>query len=121
TLIGERAHPGAIHAATLYVELLLERLRSPRLVVEVAKAVASWQTRSTDDARRLRYILEHGVVAALGTRGEADAKALLARARELPDRPYSDYRVIALDTVTPSPLADAAERLAALESGDYAK
>jgi hypothetical protein len=109
----------AAHAATVYAEVLVDKKASPRLLVELARAVLGWQPRTNDDGRRLRYVFEQATVAALTIRSPDDARAFLARGRELPDKGYSDYRVVDRDTKTPSPLAEpqVKKQLAALESG----
>jgi hypothetical protein len=83
----------------------------------------AWQPTTTDDHRRLRYVFERATVAALATGATADARALVARARELPASGYSDYQVVHRDRATPMALSDPeAKRLVeALESGDLAE
>jgi hypothetical protein len=106
----------AVHAATLYAELLVEQ-RASRLVVELARTVLARPPHTTDDQRRLRYVFEQAVIAALGLGWLDDARAFLARARTLPDRPYSDFRVRGRDVPTPSPLAGVADQVTALDAG----
>ncbi|MDB4955064.1 MAG: hypothetical protein JWO36_2633 [Myxococcales bacterium] len=120
TTLGRRAKDtDAAHAAAVYAEILVDKKRSPRLLVELARGVATWEPPTNDDGRRLRYVAEQAVVAALALHSTDDARSLLARAKALPEKPYSDYRVIDRDQKTPAPLADAdtKKQLAALESG----
>jgi hypothetical protein len=114
--LAQRARdPGAIHAATLYADTLARAKAKPRLV-ELARAVAAWQPSSNDDLRRLRHLLELGVAAALSLR-MPEVRTLYARAKQLPDAPYSDYHVYARDARTPQLFADASlkKHLQALE------
>lgn len=116
----ERADdPSAIHAATVYADMLLHKKQSPRLLLDLARVVIGWQPSTNDDARRLRYLFEQATVAALDLVRPEEARTFLARARELPASPYSDYLVKDRDQKTPAALTDAAtiERIAALESG----
>jgi len=120
TTLAERAREAdGARAATAYAELLIDTKRSPRLLVDLARTLLGWQPRTTDDGRRLRYVFEQALVAALAIQIPDAARAFLARVRELPDRPFSDYRVVDRETRTPSPLADAGvqDQIAALESG----
>ena len=116
TLAQRARDPAAVHAATLYADTLARAKAKPRLV-ELALAVASWQPTTNDDARRLRHVLELGVAAALSLRKE-DVRGLYARARQLPESPYSDYHVYAKDSRTPQLFADPSlkKHLQALES-----
>jgi hypothetical protein len=113
------ADPNAIHAATVYADALLHKKRSPRLLIDLARVVIGWQPTNNDDARRLRYIFEQATVAALELMRPDDARTFLARARELPPSPYSDYLVKDRDEKTPAALATAEmkKRIAALETG----
>ena len=63
--------------------------------------------------------MEGTTAAALDLMRPDDARAFVARARELPDSPYSDYLVKDRDTKTPAVFADAetVQRLSALEAG----
>jgi hypothetical protein len=110
-----------LRAVTLYAELIVDKTSSPRLLVDVGRMVSGWQPTTTDDQRRLRYILERAVVAALGIYDVDNATALLARARELPPRPYSEYRVVGRAEDTPAPFADSAvqTKLADLDEGIF--
>ncbi|HEY5924467.1 MAG TPA: hypothetical protein VIV11_22470 [Kofleriaceae bacterium] len=119
TLVERAADPSAVHAATVYADALLHKKQSPRLVIDLARVVIGWQPTNNDDARRLRYIFEQAVVAALDLMRPDDARTFLARARELPDAPYSDYLVKDRDQKTPAMLANAdfKKRIAALEAG----
>jgi hypothetical protein len=116
--LAERAGDSdGIHAATAYVDVVVER--APRFLVELARAVLRWKSRTEDDARRLRYLFEHATAAALALKIPVDARAFLARARELPASPYSDFRVKDREEWTPSAFADPVtqQRIAALEAG----
>lgn len=93
--------PGAIHAATVYADTLARAKAKPQLV-ELARAVHAWQPASNDDARRLRHVLELGLAGALSLGRGDEVRALYARARQLPDSPYSDYHVLARDARTPA-------------------
>ena len=119
TLVERAEDPNAIHAATVYADALLHKKQSPRLVIDLARVVIGWRPSTNDDARRLRYVFEQATVAALDLMRPDDARAFVARARELPESPYSDYLVKDRDQKTPTPFADAAtrERIAALEAG----
>ena len=122
-VLGELARragdPDAIHAATMYAEVVIDKKPSPRLLVELARAILAWQPASNDDQRRLRYVFEQATLAALAIRAPDDARAFAARARALPPSPYSDYRVIDRDSKTPVAFAEAdtKKQLAALEAG----
>ena len=119
TLVERASDPHAIHAATAYADMLIDKKKSPRLLLDLARVVIGWQPGTNDDARRLRYIFEQATAAALDLVRPDDARTFLARARELPDSPYSDYLVKDRDQKTPSVLADAdmKKRIAALEAG----
>jgi hypothetical protein len=119
TLVERAGDPNAIHAATVYADALLHKKQSPRLLLDLARVVIRWQPASNDDARRLRYIFEQATVAALDLMRPDDARTFLARARELPESPYSDYLVKDRDAKTPAALggADMKKRLGALEAG----
>ncbi len=119
TLVERADDPNAIHAATVYADALLHKKQSPRLVIDLARVVIGWRPSTNDDARRLRYVFEQATAAALDLMRPDDARAFVARARELPDSPYSDYLVKDRDTKTPAVFADAetVQRLSALEAG----
>lgn len=119
TLLERADDPSAVHAATVYADALLHEKRSPRLVIDLARVVIGWRPATNDDARRLRYLFEQATVAALDLMRPDDARAFLARARELPDAPYSDYLVKDRDQKTPATFAnaDTKKRIAALEAG----
>ena len=93
--------PGAIHAATLYADTLARAKAKPQLL-DLARAVHAWQPATNDDARRLRHVLELGLAGALALGRGDEVRALYARARQLPDSPYSDYHVLARDARTPA-------------------
>jgi hypothetical protein len=118
-LAHRRADPAAIHAATAYADALLDHRRSARLLGDLARAVLTWQPRTTDDKRRLRHVFEQATVAAIAIKQPRDARAFLARARELDGSPYSDYQVVDRDRKTPAGFADPAGKklIAALEVG----
>lgn len=118
-LAQRRADPAAIHAATLYADTLLDHRRSARLLGDLARAVLTWQPRTSDDKRRLRYVFEQATLAAIAIRQPRDARAFLARARALDATPYSDYQVVARDRKTADAFADPAGKklVAALEVG----
>jgi len=118
-LAQRRADPAAIHAATLYADTVLEHLRSARLLGDLARAVLTWQPRTTDDTRRLRYVFEQATIAAIAIRQPRDARGFLARARALDATPYSDYQVVDRDRKTAAAFADPAgkKQIAALEVG----
>ncbi|HEY1555532.1 MAG TPA: hypothetical protein VGF94_11925 [Kofleriaceae bacterium] len=97
--------PAAARAATLYADTLARAKAKPKLL-ELARTVLAWQPASNDDARRLRHVLELGIAAALASGRADDAKPLYARARQLPDAPYSDYHVIGRDARTPALLEE---------------
>ena len=111
--------PDAIRAATMYADIFVDKKHSPRLLVELARAILAWTHTTNDDARRLRYIFEQATVAALAIHAPDDARAFVTRAKALPASPLSDYRVVDRNTKTPSPFADAAvkKQLAALDAG----
>ncbi|HEY5952543.1 MAG TPA: SMI1/KNR4 family protein, partial [Kofleriaceae bacterium] len=119
TLVERAADPSAVHAATVYADALIHKKQSPRLLIDLARVVIGWQPTNNDDARRLRYIFEQATLAALDLMRPDDARTFLARARELPDSPYSDYLVRDRDEKTPAALANAEtkKRIAALEAG----
>jgi hypothetical protein len=119
TLVERAGDAAAIHAATVYADTLLHEKRSLRLLLDLARVVIGWRPTTNDDARRLRYLFEQATVAALDLVRPDDARTFLARARELPESPYSDYLVKARDQKTPAALSDAAtkKRIAALETG----
>jgi hypothetical protein len=119
TLVARAGDADALHAAALYVDVLVSANPSPRMVVELARAVQAWSPRTNDDTRRLRHVLEQAVVAALAIGQPPDARAFLARAGKLAVTPYSDFHVKEHDRRTPAPLGDAAmkTKLAALQSG----
>jgi hypothetical protein len=118
-LVERAADPSAVHAAMVYADALLHKKHSPRLLIDLARVVIGWQPTTNDDARRLRYIFEQATLAALDLVRPDDARAFLARARELPDSPYSDYLVKDRDSKTPAAFAsaDTKKRIAALEAG----
>jgi len=118
-LARKSSDPGAAHAACAYAEVLIDKKPSPRLLIELQRAIAGWKPRSNDDARRLRYVAEQAAVAALAVHALDDARDFVARAEALPGAPYSDYRVVDRDTKTPAPFADAEtkKQLAALAAG----
>jgi hypothetical protein len=104
--LAQRARDAAaIHAATLYADTLFRAKSKPRLV-ELARAVTGWQPTTNDDSRRLRHVLELGIAAALSLGRADDARPMYARARQLPDSPYSDYHVLARNARTPALLDD---------------
>jgi hypothetical protein len=104
--LAQRAHdPSVIHAATLYADTLARAKAKARLL-ELARTTHSWQPTSNDDARRLRHVVELGIAAAASLQRADDVRPLYARARQLPDSPYSDYYVYARNTRTPALLAD---------------
>jgi hypothetical protein len=106
TAFAQRARdPSAVRAATLYADTLARAKAKPKLV-ELARAVLAWQPASNDDARRLRHALELGIAAALASGRTDDAKPIYARARQLPDAPYSDYHVLGRDARTPALLEE---------------
>jgi hypothetical protein len=107
----------AIRAATLYADLLVDRNKPVAMLCELAAAVAGWKPKTTDDKRRLRYLLERATIAALDARRHSDARTLIAAARALPDSVYSDFIVLSRDDTTPRPLADGKQLVAALDSG----
>lgn len=117
TLVERADDDAAIHAATLYADTLLHAVHEPRLVIDLARVVIGWRPGTNDDARRLRYIFEQATLAALDHERPDDARTFATRARELPDAPYSDHVVKALDQRTPAAFTDPAaqQRLAALE------
>jgi hypothetical protein len=115
--LGDRGgDPASVRAAMLYVDVLIDR---PRLLVELGRKLLRWAPHSEDDGRRLRFIFEHATAAALAQKIPVDARAFLARARELPAQPYSDYWVKDRGEWTPSPFTDPTtqQRIAALEAG----
>jgi hypothetical protein len=118
-LVERAADPSVVHAATVYADTLIHKKQSPRLVIDLARVVIGWQPATNDDARRLRYIFEQATVAALELTRPDDARTFLARARELPDSPYSDYCVKGRDQKTPAAFATAAikKTITALEAG----
>lgn len=118
-LAARAADRDAIHAATVYAEILIDKKPSPRLLVELARAVLAWQPSANDDARRLRYVFEQATVAAFAINSPDAARAFVARANGLPATPYSDYRVIDRDGKTPAAFADSdvKKQLAALAAG----
>jgi hypothetical protein len=104
--LAQRAHDASvIHAATLYADTLARAKAKTRLL-DLARAVHSWQPATNDDARRLRHVIELGIAAAVSLQRADDVRPLYARARQLPDSPYSDYHVYARNTRTPALLAD---------------
>ncbi|HTR55797.1 MAG TPA: hypothetical protein VMJ10_34210 [Kofleriaceae bacterium] len=106
TALAQRAREAsAVHAATLYADTLARAKAKPKLV-ELARTVLAWQPASNDDARRLRHVLELGIAAALASGRTDDARPIYARARQLPDAPYSDYYVLARDARTPALLEE---------------
>ena len=117
TLASRAREAAAIHAATLYADTLARAKAKPKLL-ELARAVASWQPATNDDARRLRHVLELGIASAMSLGQGAEVPALYARARQLPDAPYSDYHVLARDARTPALLDEPRVRkqLSALDS-----
>ena len=121
-LVERAGDPDAIHAATAYADCIVYKKQSPRLLVDLGKVVIGWQPRTNDDGRRLRYVFEQATVAALALSRPDDARAVLARARELAGdgTPYSDYLVKDRDQKTPSAFTepDTKTRIAALESGE---
>ncbi|HEX5059550.1 MAG TPA: hypothetical protein VFV99_09330, partial [Kofleriaceae bacterium] len=119
TLVERAADPSAVHAATVYADVLLHKKQSPRLLIDLARVVIGWTPATNDDARRMRYLFEQAMAGALDLMRPDDARTFLARARELPDSPYSDYLVKDRDQKTPALLANAEmkKRIAALESG----
>jgi len=101
--LAARAHdPSAIRALTLYADAVAVRGRSGGRLVELARAVLGWSATNNDDARRLRHVFELALDAAVALARDVDAGAFLARAKELPDTPYSDYHVLARNTRTPA-------------------
>lgn len=118
-LADRRADAGALHAAALYADALLEKRRSARLLGDVARAILTWQPSNADDKRRLRYVLEQATLAAIAVKQARDARAFLARARAFEVAPYSDFQVVARDRKTPAAFAEPAGKklLAQLEIG----
>jgi hypothetical protein len=119
TLVERADQAGAVHATTVYADVLIHKKQSPRLLIDLARVVIGWRPTTNDDARRLRYVFEQAVLAALDLMRPDDARTFVARARELPDAPYSDYLVKDRDQKTPAALADpnVKQRIAALEDG----
>ena len=118
-LAHRRADPGAIHAAAVYADTLIEQRPSARLLGDLGRAVLTWQPVTADDKRRLRYVFEQATLAAIAIQQPRDARAFLARARSLDVVPYSDYQVVDRDRKTPAAFADPAGKklIAALEVG----
>jgi hypothetical protein len=118
-LARRRTDPGAIHAATVYAEILLDKRRSPRLLGDLARAVLTWQPSNTDDKRRLRYLFEQATLAQITIRQPRDARTCLTRARALEVTPYSDYQVVDRDRRTAAAFAEpfGKKLVAALETG----
>jgi hypothetical protein len=119
TLVERAEDESAIHAATVYADMLLHKKHAPRMLVDLARVIVGWQPATNDDARRLRYVFEQATAAALELMRTDDARTFLGRARELPESRYSDYLVKDRDTRTPAAFAEPAlaEQLGALESG----
>ncbi len=119
TLVERADDASAIHAATVYADMLLHKRHAPRMLVDLARVIIHWQPATNDDARRLRYVFEQATAAALELVRTDDARMFLARVRELLDSRYSDYLVIDRDTHTPAVLAEPAleQTIADLESG----
>jgi len=117
------ADPDAIHAVTAYADLLVHKKPMPRQLVELGRAILAWKPPTNDDARRLRHVFEEATLASFSINSPDDARAFVARANALPDKPYSDYLVVDRDTKTPAHFTDAdvKKQLAALESGKLDK
>ena len=109
--------PDAPQAAALYAEVLVDR--DPRLLIELARTVIGWKPKTKYDGRRMRYVFERASAVALANKSPVDARPLLARARELPDPPYSDYWAVDRDEWTPAPFTEPVtqQRIAALDAG----
>ena len=112
--------PDVVHAATAYAEILVEKRPSPRLLVDLARALIATLPKTRDDGRRLRYLFEQATAAAIGVRALDAARTFVTRARDLPDNPYSDYRVIDRGLKTPAAFTDESlkAQIAALDSGE---
>ena len=65
TLVERADDASAIHAATVYADMLLHKRHAPRMLVDLARVIIHWQPATNDDARRLRYVFEQATAAAL--------------------------------------------------------
>lgn len=119
TFAGRAKDANVVHAITLYAEILVEKRRSLRLLLDLARAIVSVVPVTRDDGRRLRYVFEQAAAGALVLKTLDDARSFIAHAKQLPEPPFSDLRGVARGVWTPSPFAeDAVEaRFAALDSG----
>lgn len=119
-LDARRDERGTAQAAGIYADVLIDKKPTPRYLIELGRIVAKWPPRRDGkDGRRLRYVLEQALAAALAGRALADAHAFRAAADALPGPAFSDYWETDRDDKTPKPLeAPEIKKLAAkLASG----
>jgi predicted DNA-binding WGR domain protein len=120
TFEARRDDPDAAHAVTFYIEAFLHDAPAPARIVALARLVRGWPNPSPEkDRRRLRHLFAHATLAALEIKANDDARAFLARVRELPAPGWSDFVEIDREQKTEDPLADKVtkKRIADLESG----